>query len=99
MSEKVPMNRFRPNIVVSSSVAHEEDEWGDFKVGSATFTNIKPCGRCNVITIDQATGIINNETLKILNTYRKKENSVLFGTNVVCNISGKVSVGDRIEFQ
>jgi uncharacterized protein len=98
MSEKVQMNRFRPNIVVSSSVAHEEDEWGDFKVGSATFTNIKPCGRCIVITIEQTTGKINNETLKILNTYRKKDNSVLFGTNVVCNVPGKVSVGDKIEF-
>lgn len=98
MSEKVPMNRFRPNIVVSTSIAHEEDAWRDFKIGSASFTNIKPCGRCNVITIEQSTGKINNETLKILNTYRKKGNSVLFGTNVVCHISGKVSIGDTVEF-
>lgn len=95
---KVPMNRFRPNIVVTTSTAHEEDRWQAFKLGSTSFTNIKPCSRCTVVTIDQATAQVNNETLRVLNTYRKENNSVLFGTNVVCKVPGVVAVGDKVEF-
>ena len=76
LSEPIEMNRFRPNIIVVTTEAHEEDTWNKIKIGSASFLNIKPCARCNVITINQ--------------------NSVLFGTNVMCTSDGIVSVGDSI---
>lgn len=98
MSESISMSRFRPNIVISSSIPHEEDDFKEFKIGSVTFVNIKPCGRCNVITIDQDTARTNNETLKVLNTYRKRANNVQFGTNVVCSVGGTICVGDTVEF-
>jgi uncharacterized protein len=95
----VLINRFRPNIVVSTSVAHEEDALTTFELGSASFDNIKPCGRCQVITIDQQTGQIDNNILKTLNTYRKQGNSVMFGTNVVCIEGGVVKVGDSLNIK
>lgn len=96
LSEPIEMNRFRPNIIVETTEAHEEDTWNKIQIGSASFLNIKPCARCNVITINQNDATIQNEVLKVLNTYRKEGNSVLFGTNVMCTSDGIVSVGDSI---
>ncbi len=96
LSQPILMNRFRPNIVVATSIAHEEDTWGEMSISDLSFYNVKPCGRCQVITIDQATGEINNEILKTLNTYRRQGNNVMFGTNVVCRDGGVIKVGDVI---
>ena len=96
LSEPIEMNRFRPNIIVETTEAHEEDTWNKIQIGSASFLNIKPCARCNVITINQKDATIQNDVLKVLNTYRKEGNSVLFGTNVMCTSDGIVSVGDSI---
>lgn len=98
LTHKVSMDRFRPNIVVTTSAAHEEDDWQQFSISSAAFANIKPCGRCNVITIDQSNAKIDTEPLKALNNYRKKDNSVLFGTNLVCIHPGTLKVGDSLQF-
>lgn len=92
----IQMSRFRPNIVVDTTEAHEEDTWIECKAGTAEFLNMKPCGRCTMITIDQNTAHINNEPLKILNQYRKSQNSVLFGTNMMCTKEGLVTVGDEM---
>jgi len=98
LEKSVSMSRFRPNIVVTTTLPHEEDLWENISIGKAIFKNMKPCGRCTIVTIDQTTGIINNETLKVLNIYRKSGNSVLFGTNMMCTKEGLVSVGDSIKF-
>ncbi len=97
LSASIDMRRFRPNIIVETKEAHIEDNWNTIQIGSTSFLNIKTCGRCNVVTIDQQTGISNNEPLKILNTYRKKGNNVHFGTYMMCNKEGIVSVGDFVQ--
>ena len=51
----VPMDRFRPNVVVSGHAAFAEDTWGAVKVGAVRFAVSKPCSRCKMPTIDQAT--------------------------------------------
>jgi uncharacterized protein YcbX len=96
LSSPIKMDRFRPNIVVSADYGHHEDEWQGMEVGTAIFENIKPCGRCNVITIDQQNAHINTEPLRILNQYRKVGNSVNFGTNMICVQEGVITVGDTI---
>ncbi len=93
---EINMNRFRPNIVASTLLAHEEDDWNKVKIGSIEFLNLKPCGRCNIITINQENTEVNNQVLKVLNTYRKQGNSVLFGTNMMCLEEGIIKVGDEI---
>jgi len=59
MKEALPMDRFRPNIVVDgpSLEAWAEDSWKTIVVGSQTFLVAKPCSRCKMPTIDQASGI------------------------------------------
>ena len=43
--DKVIMDQFRPNIVVSGCPAFDEDTWYDVWIGDAKFTNVKPCKR------------------------------------------------------
>jgi uncharacterized protein YcbX len=98
LEDKVTVLRFRPNIVISSQNAHEEDDFDSFTIGEVQFKNVKLCGRCIMINNDPQKGIIKKEPLKTLSTYRKVENSVLFGTNIVSLNSGIISVGDIVVF-
>ena len=58
----IPMNRFRPNLVISGSGAFAEDGWSAIQVdcggaASVSFGVVKPCARCKMPTIDQTTGV------------------------------------------
>ncbi|WP_035669678.1 MOSC domain-containing protein [Flavobacterium sp. 83] len=98
LKDKITIARFRPNIVINSSIAHEEDHFGIIKIGNVTFQNVKPCGRCIMVNNDPLKSIVLKEPLKTLSKYRKVDNSVLFGTNLVCVEKGIVSVGDVLSF-
>jgi uncharacterized protein len=92
----VPMNRFRTNFVFTGGNPYEEDNWKDFKIGDAIFSAVKPCARCVITTTDQQTGIRNDEPLKTLSTYRKIDNKVMFGMNVICKKVATISLNDHI---
>lgn len=98
LEEKITIKRFRPNIVISTELAHEEDSFNTFQIGNVKFQNAKPCGRCVMINNNPMTGIMLKEPLKTLSTYRKVDNSVLFGTNVLCLNEGIIAVGDDLIF-
>ena len=93
----VPMNRFRPNIVIGGASADAEDTWYRYRIGAIEFTHVKPCARCVVTTIDQATLAKGAEPLKTLATYRKRDGEVIFGQNAVHCGAGPVVVGDAVE--
>jgi len=99
----VPMNRFRPNFVVSGSEAFAEDDWKQIKIGTAVFHVVKPCARCVMTTIDQAIGAKQGvEPLKTLAGYRIPKRSIkkkiLFGQNLIAeNIGAVIRVGDEVE--
>jgi hypothetical protein len=92
------MNRFRPNFVFAGGKPYEEDNWKDFKIGNVKFKAVKPCARCVITTTNQETAERRSEPLKTLSEYRKVDNKVLFGMNVICKSLGKVSVSDKIDF-
>ncbi|MBC7749496.1 MAG: MOSC domain-containing protein [Methylotenera sp.] len=98
LEEKITISRFRPNIVIGSSIAHEEDFFVDFQIGTVKFKNAKPCGRCIMVNNDQKNGVVKKEPLNTLSTYRKVDNSILFGTNVMCLNEGEINVGDVLVF-
>lgn len=98
LKDKITIARFRPNIVINTTIAHEEDHFGIIKMGNVTFQNVKPCGRCIMVNNDPLTSIILKEPLKTLSRYRKVENNVFFGINLVCVEKGTVSVGDVLSF-
>jgi uncharacterized protein YcbX len=94
----VPMNRFRPNIVVKGSAPWAEDEWRVVSLGSAMLRAAKPCGRCQVTTTDQTTGEVRGpEPLATLSTFRDSPFGVRFGMNLVTLKEGTIRVGDAVE--
>jgi uncharacterized protein YcbX len=98
LSRPVPMNRFRPNLVVKGVPAYAEDGWKEVSVGSVRFQMVKPCGRCQVTTTDQATGEVTGpEPLSVLTEYRNDPTfGSLFGMNAVALSAGTVRVGDTV---
>ena len=66
---------------------------------SVAFRIVKPCGRCQVTTTDQATGEVTGpEPLAILGAFRNSaEFGARFGMNMVPLAEGRVRVGDRVE--
>lgn len=82
----VTMERFRPNLVISGNLpAWDEDTWQGLQIGSWTFRSPKPCGRCEVVTIDPTTAERNAEPLRVLSGFRQKGNSIRFGVNACLN--------------
>lgn len=94
----LPMNRFRPNIVVAGAAPYAEDGWRQVEVGEAVMRAAKPCGRCEVTTTDQATGEVRGpEPLATLSEYRNStEFGVMFGMNMVAERPGIIRVGDAL---
>lgn len=93
---KLPMNRFRPNFVFTGGTPHMEDSWRNFTIGKNRFVGVKPCARCVFPNINQETAEKGVEPLRTLTTYRKKENKVLFGQNLLAVDHQEVKQGDVI---
>lgn len=94
--EAVLMNRFRPNIVFTGGEAFQEDQMQQFSINNLDFFGVKPCVRCPIITINQESGIAGKEPLKTLSDYRKKNNKIYFGQNLIHENEGIISLDDEI---
>ena len=99
LENPVPMNRFRPNIVVEGSDAFAEDGWKKVRIGPTVFHVVKPCGRCVITTIDQTEGDKTGvEPLRTLASYRTQKGKANFGQNLIAENTGeRVRVGDALE--
>ena len=97
----VPMNRFRPNLVLGGCGPHSEDAWRRIRIGSIVLRAAGPCTRCIITTTDQATGARSVEPLRTLAGYRRNPEEpslVNFGQNLVHEVkSGLLRVGDPVE--
>ncbi|MFI5062919.1 MAG: MOSC domain-containing protein [Streptosporangiales bacterium] len=93
----VPMNRFRPNVVVAGAAAWAEDGWRRIQIGTVTFRVAKPCGRCVVTTIDQETAQRGRQPLDLLGRRRRFGQQLVFGQNVIPDAPGTIRVGDRVQ--
>ncbi len=94
----LPMNRFRPNLVVTGGAPYVEDTWARFRIGGVVFHGATRCGRCVVTTTDQVTATRGKEPLRTLATYRRDANGdVMFGRNLIHETkAGRLAVGDEI---
>ncbi len=99
LKEPLPMNRFRPNFVFSGGQPYAEDSWRNFSIGKNRFAAVKQCARCVLTTVNQDTGDKGIEPLLTLSQYRKKENKVLFGKNLVALNHNEVHEGDKITIE
>jgi uncharacterized protein YcbX len=112
LETKLPMNRFRPNLVVFGSGAFAEDGWKKIRIGETVFRITKPCERCVVTTVEQERGeFAGKEPLKTLANFRSAKDvypdsfedfglsatSVLFGQNLIPEgFGGLLSVNDEL---
>lgn len=94
--QPLAMTRFRPNVVIAGGEAHGEDSLTCFRMGEVTFRNVKPCERCTMTTVDPLTTVRGKEPLRTLATYRKWDGQVWFGTNLIHDGEGQLSVGDAL---
>ncbi|MGH7507948.1 MAG: MOSC domain-containing protein [Gemmatimonadales bacterium] len=96
LSDPLPMNRFRPNLVVAGAEPYAEDGWNKIEIGGVRLWVMKPCARCVVTTTDQATAERGKEPLRTLATYRNVNGQVMFGQNAVHDGTGRLRVGDPV---
>lgn len=102
--QAIPMNRFRPNIVVDTDEAWAEDRWQSLQelTDAYRLTLRKPCKRCKITTVDQQTAAVPNpaeplKTLIELNTQPALKGGY-FGQNATLSAGegGTIRVGDEV---
>lgn len=93
----VAMRRFRPNLVVSGCEPFAEDGWKQIRVGEVTFRVVKPCSRCVIPNIDPDTAEKSAEPTRTLSGFRRRENKIFFGQNLIADGMGKLELGMPVE--
>lgn len=96
LADKLPMNRFRPNIVFTGGEAYSEDQMNHITINGIDMYGVKLCARCVMTTINQETIAKSKEPLKTLASYRRKGAKILFGQNLAFNNTGVINVGDDL---
>jgi len=92
----LPMNRFRPSVVVEGTEPWAEDDWSGLSIGEVVFRVAKACARCVVTTTDQDTSRRGREPLHTLARHRKVGGRLLFGRYLVPLAPGTIRVGDPV---
>jgi uncharacterized protein len=82
----LPMNRFRPNIVIDGVAPYAEDDAREITIDGVRFEPVKACTRCAITTTDQSRGERDGEEpLRTLRQYRfsRELKGVVFGQNLI----------------
>jgi uncharacterized protein YcbX len=93
----VPMNRFRPNLVVDGCAPFAEDSWKRIRVGQMEFEVAKPCDRCVIPSIDQATGEKDKNINRMLASFRRRDGKIYFGQNLLYRGTGILHLSSPVE--
>ena len=85
LESPLPLNRFRPNVVLSGVDAYDEDHIDELAVAGVTMKLVKRCTRCQVTTTDQDTASLGSEPLATLAGYRMDAalGGATFGVNAI----------------
>jgi uncharacterized protein len=95
--QPVSASRFRPNVLLSHTLPHEEDAWRDISIGDVMIAVGEPCARCVMLTIDPLTARGGVEPVRTLASYRKQNGTVMFGMNATnAAADGKIRRGDIV---
>jgi uncharacterized protein YcbX len=107
MDTPVPMNRFRPNIVVDGPEleAYDEDHWTHVRLGELRAYVVKGCDRCAIPDVDQETAMTGKEVRRALvarrgvNAHDISNKGVFFAQNLnhVFAPGTTVRVGDPVQ--
>ncbi|WP_433468169.1 MOSC domain-containing protein [Spirillospora sp. CA-128828] len=97
---RLPMVRFRPNIVLRGLGPYGEDAVTLLRGDHAEIELIRPCGRCVIINTDQDTARRAPEPLRALARYRTERfagrREIMFGRLGIPRTLGTLRVGERL---
>lgn len=93
----VPMNRFRPNLVIAGCDPFAEDTWKRIRIGDMTFSVANACSRCVMPSIKQETAERDPHINRVLADYRRFGGEILFGQNLLYEGTGTLSQGASVE--
>ncbi|MGA3158576.1 MAG: MOSC N-terminal beta barrel domain-containing protein [Steroidobacteraceae bacterium] len=82
----LPMNRFRPSLVIEGWEPYDEDRVDELQIGAVRLKLVKACTRCRITATDQLTGVFQgDEPLRTLKSYRMDHalHGVIFGQNAI----------------
>ena len=104
LPQTLPMDRFRPNIVLAGLDAYDEDRIHELRLDGLCLRAVKPCIRCSITTTNQTTAEVEgDEPLRTLKAYRwsKQLLGVAFGQNliVVAGAGRELRVGDEFDIR
>ena len=100
LDKKVSMMHFRPNIVIGNSELNEEKSWKSIEINNQIFDSFKPCARCQVISIEPETMMVNEEILPFMSKNYIENKKIIFGLNACLktrNENDIIQVGDEIK--
>ena len=81
----LPMDRFRPNLVIEGIGAYEEDHLAALVAEGIELRPVKPCARCSIPSVDQTSGETGASPLEVLAGYRfvRDIGGAAFGQNLI----------------
>jgi len=90
LPQPIPMERFRPNLVLAGLPPWAEDRIDTLTVGNVVLRLVKPCTRCTIPSIDQRSGLPGYDPTPALRALRfdKVLRGVTFGENAII-VSGE----------
>jgi uncharacterized protein YcbX len=106
LAEPVPMNRFRPNIVIDGPglAPYAEDSWTRLQIGAMTALVVKACDRCSIPDTDQRTAVVGKSVRRALrsrkgtNAHDDSNTGVFFAQNLnhVYSPGLTIRLGDEV---
>ncbi|XP_041353379.1 mitochondrial amidoxime reducing component 2-like [Gigantopelta aegis] len=102
LSSPVTFRNFRPNIVVRTDAAFQEDTWLEIKVGDTVrMRMLDYCTRCTMTTVDPELGVKSSDgeplkTLKSFRCFAPYGTFPCFGVNATVDVTGPVRIGDPV---
>lgn len=97
LQHPISMERFRPNLVSTGGKAFEEDSWKEIRINDIEIKIAKPCARCVIPSINPLTAEIEKEPNATLAGFRKRDNKIYFGQNLLHKNEGVITCGDELK--
>ncbi|REE96388.1 MOSC domain-containing protein [Thermomonospora umbrina] len=100
LDSPLPIDRFRPNLVLTGLGPYGEDTATRLRLGTTEIELTAFCGRCLILNTDQRTARRERTPLHTLAGYRTRTSeagrAIVFGRLAVPRVPGPLSVGDRV---
>lgn len=92
----LPIERFRPNLVVEGADPFAEDTWTRVCIGDVVFRKAKPVDRCVMTTISLLDLTTGKEPIRTLARRRMWDHKTWFAVHLIPETTGQIAVGDRV---